>query len=72
MSSDLGIYNFPHLYNLQGFLFAGYFLTWICVFSFTVTYKKWKRGHYFRENPVYCIHEFVECLKSTVYLLALL
>ena len=26
MSLDLGIYNFPHLYNIPGFLFAGCFL----------------------------------------------
>lgn len=26
MSLDLGIYSFPHLYNIPGFLFAGCFL----------------------------------------------
>ena len=71
MSLDLGIYNFPHLYNVLGFLFAGYFLTWICVFFFRVTYKKRKRGHYFRENHVYCIHVVVKSLKSSLLPLGL-
>ena len=34
MSLDLGIYNFPHLYNIPGFLFAGCFLD-LDVFSFS-------------------------------------